>query len=119
MYNLIRNIDFDIVRGNHKKNMLKKLYIEWLILKQPQIMSVDTYFTDAIFIANHPELNLDIMEILDDFDDGIIKYHSALINHFDKKGYDENNSANKAKDYIYKLILLKEFLDDYECLNTE
>lgn len=119
MYDLIRSIDFDIVRDNYKKNMLKKLYIEWLILKQPQINTVDTYFTDAIFIANNPELNLDIMEILDDFDDGIIMYHSALINHFNKKGYDDNNSANKAKDYVHKLFLLKEFLDDYEDIKTK
>jgi hypothetical protein len=114
MYELIRRIDFSKIGDNVEKKELMKLYIEWLNRNYPKINTENTYFTDAIFIANNPSFWLDLMDILTDDDEGRMRYHSALIKHFESKGYDSTTAHGKAKDYVYKLDLLKEFLDEFE-----
>jgi len=114
MYELLRRVDFSIKRNNLEKDHLKKLFIEWLKSNYPEVNTVDTYFTDAIFIGNNPSLGLDIVEIISDEDEGRTRYHSALVKHFEAKGYDSATVHVKAKEYLTRLDQLKEFLDDYE-----
>ena len=76
--------------------------------------TVDTYFTDAIFIGNNPSLGLDILEVISDEDEGRTDYHRALVKHFESKGYDSVTVHAKAKEYLTRLDQLKEFLDEYE-----
>ena len=114
MYELLKSIDFSKRGSNPEKEHLKKLYIEWLKSNYPNINSVDTYFTDAIFIGNNPSLGLDIIEIISDEDEGRVNYHKALVKQFESKGYDSAIVHNKAKEYLTRLDQLKEFLNDYE-----
>lgn len=114
MYELLSRIDFSKRINNTEKQHLKKLFIEWLNKNYPDVNTVDTYFTDAIFIGNNPSLGLDIVEIISDEDEGRTRYHSALVKHFEAKGYDSVAVHNKAKEYLTRLDMLKEFLNDYE-----
>ena len=80
--------------------------------KFPELIYDGSYFTDAIFIGNNPSLGLDIIEIISDPDDGRVKYHAALVEHFENKGYPVNEVNRKAKDYLSKLDRLNEFFHD-------
>lgn len=88
MYELLKRIDFSKRRNNPEKDELKRKFIKWLDSHYPEVNTVETYFTDAIFIANNSSLGLDIVEVISDEDEGITNYHKALIKHFESKGYD-------------------------------
>lgn len=117
MYELLRRVDFSKKRNNTEKSHLKKLFIEWLNSNYPDVNTVDTYFTDALFIGNNPSLGLDIVEVILDEDEGRTHYHSALVKHFEDKGYDSATVHSKSKEYLTRLDQLKEFLGDYEKRN--
>jgi hypothetical protein len=114
MYELLSSVDFSKKRNNPEKDHLKKLFIEWLNRNYPDVNTVDTYFTDAIFIGNNSSLGLNIVEVISDEDEGRTNYHSALVKHFESKGYDSATVHSKAKEYLNRFDQLKEFLDDYE-----
>lgn len=67
------------------KKQLKIMYTNYLYENEPQINTVDTYFTDAIFVTNNPSIGLDLYDIITD-DDSIVVYHKRLIQHFISKG---------------------------------
>ncbi len=113
MYELLSSIDFSKKRKNIEKDRLKRLFIEWLSKNYPDVNTVETYFTDSIFIGNNPSLGLNIVNVLTD-DEGIIRYHSALVEHFEYKGYDAKTAQKKAREYLTRFDQLKEFLDEYE-----
>lgn len=114
MYELLSRIDFSRRRNNTEKDHLRKLFIEWLNQNYPDVKTVDTYFSDSIFIGNNPSLGLDIVEIISDEDEGRVEYHRTLVKHFEAKGYDSAIVHSKAKEYLTRLDQLKEFLDEYE-----
>jgi hypothetical protein len=47
----------------------------------------------------------------------MLRYYSALVKHFEKKGYNPKITRSKAKNYQAKLNYLKEFLENYEKRN--
>lgn len=98
--------------SKEKKNQLKNNYIDFLRKNYPHINTVETYFTDAIFIANNKDsLKLDIVDILKNDRDFSI-YRNRLKVHFvDKKGWDLKKASNHSEDYIRKLALLREFIE--------
>ena len=114
MYELIKRVDFSKKRNNPEKDYLKKLFIEWLNRNYPDVNTVDTYFSDAIFIGNNPSLGLDIVEIISDEDEGRTNYDRALVNHFESKGWNSALVHSRAEEYLKRLDQLKEFLVDYE-----
>lgn len=111
MYSLLRKIDFAKLRSVEKEQ-LQKLFKMWFIEKYPELKYDSSYFSDAIFIGNNPSLGLDIVDTLSDEDEGRIRYHSALVKHFENKGYGSNVAHTKAKDYLTKFDYLKEFFED-------
>lgn len=80
--------------------------------KYPDIEYDSSYFSDAIFIVNDPSLGLDILDTISDEDERRIRYHSALVEHFEKKGYDSKVSHSKAKYSLTRFDGLKEFFND-------
>jgi hypothetical protein len=110
---LLRKIDFSKKVNNPEKNQLKQLYIKWLKRNYPEVNSLDTYFSDSIFIGNNPSLKLDIVKILSSGDKGRTEYNQALISHFMLKGYNAETAQVKSKWYLSRLDDLKCFLDDY------
>lgn len=98
--------------SKEKKNQLKNIFIDFLRKNYPQINTVETYFTDAIFIANNKDsLKLDIVDILKNDRDFSI-YRNRLKVHFvDKKGWDLKKASTQSDDYIRKLALLREFIE--------
>ncbi|MGF7142389.1 hypothetical protein HNQ56_000807 [Anaerotaenia torta] len=119
MYELLSSIDFTKKRNNFEKDRLKRLFINWLSNNYPNVNTVDTYFTDSIFIGNNPWIGLNIIDVLTDGDEGRVRYHSALVEHFEGKGYDLKTSHSKAREYLTRFDHLKEFLDDYETKNMQ
>ena len=55
--------------------------------KYPNIIYDNSYFSDAIFIGNNPSLGLNIVDIISSGEEGMLRYYSALVKHFEKKGY--------------------------------
>lgn len=112
MYELLKNIDFSTRSNNPEKQQLKNLFVKWLSKKYPDVNTTDTYFTDAIFIGNNPSLRLNIVSIMEDEDEGRMIYFSKLVNHFENKGYDSGIAHKKAKEYLARFDMLKEFLNE-------
>ncbi len=112
MYNLLEKIDFT-KRISTEKKELQKLFRIWFEKEYPNIIYDSSYFSDAIFIGNNPSLGLNIVEIISDEEEGMNRYYSALVIHFEKKGYDSKIARSKAKDYQTKLNYLKEFFNRF------
>jgi hypothetical protein len=94
------------------KKEIKSLFISYLIEYHPYINTVDTYFTDAIFILNNKDsLNLDFLDTLFK-DDNFSIYNEKLINHFIGKGWNIEKSKQQAKIYIRAISLFKDFVEN-------
>jgi len=89
---------------------LKIMYTNYLLENEPQINTVDTYFTDAIFVINNPSIGLDLYDIITD-DDKIAMYHQRLIQHFINKGWLQQKAKRQARDYVNKLVLFKKLIE--------
>lgn len=111
MYTLLEKIDFTKNRSVEKEQ-LQMLFQEWFMQKYLDIKYDGSYFSDAIFIGNNPSLGLDIVDTFADEDEGRVHYHSALVKHFEKKGYDSKTTHSKAKVYLTRFDYLKEFFNE-------
>lgn len=102
----------------HNKRQLKSQYVEYLKKNHPQINTIDTYFTDAIFIHNNKRtLKLDLLETLEKDRDFSI-YHSRLMDHFLAKGWDCEKAKVQANDYVKKILLFRDFVESWNGLTN-
>lgn len=93
------------------KQQLKRYYGEYLSRKY-NISTVETYFTDAIFLLNNSRsLELEFLDILLN-DRDFSRYQKKLIEHFSSKGWEHGRANRQAKDYVKKLSRFREFIEE-------
>lgn len=92
------------------KKILKALFIEYLMEYHPELNSVDTYFTDAIFILNNKNsIKLNFLETISGDRDFII-YRERLVKHFINKGWTVEKSKTQSQYYIRAISLFRDFI---------
>ena len=108
---IVHGITVSNAVSRETKQQLRQLYAAYLT-KNNKIDSVDTYFTDAIFILNNSSsLGLDFVDtLLNDRD--FSKYHLKLVEHFTGKGWDNGKAIKQANDYVKKISMFRNFIEE-------